>query len=372
MSHSEHVIDNKKKSLRVRIQQQYSAASEFALSTDLNLPNKGVTAIFGPSGSGKTTLLRSIAGLESNLKGDISLNDEYWLSSSLNLPTHKRPIGYVFQEGNLFPHLTADENLQFALKRVTNKSPSSDYEEIVHLLNIQPILTRYPSQLSGGERQRIAIARALLIQPKLLLMDEPLTALDDALKQEILPYLEKVCQHANMPILYVSHSLDEVIRLADFMVVLEKGEVVEQGRTQRLLGKLGTSFTSYQDASVVLTGRVSKQSEEWGLSWLNVNGQDIKIRKGNENIDDTLRIRVQAKDVSLTLREEGKSSILNRLNVTLDELQNDPNDSSMVLVRLLTGDTPILARVTRLSAHTLNLEKGQKLIAQIKSVALLR
>ncbi|MCV2403851.1 molybdenum ABC transporter ATP-binding protein [Marinomonas sp. C2222] len=358
--------------LRVCLQQQYASTSDFSLHLDLDIPSTGVTAIFGPSGSGKTTLLRCIAGLEDRLTGNISLHDDEWLSPSSCLPPHKRPVGYVFQEANLFPHLTAKSNLEFACKRATKVTPSISYEEVIQLLNIAPILSHYPSELSGGERQRVAIARALLIQPKLLLMDEPLTALDETLKQEILPYLEKVCRQANMPILYVSHSLDEVIRLADSMIVLDKGRVIEQGNTQDLLGQLGTAFSHHQGASVVISGKVSERLEEWGLSRLEVNGQDIKIQSGEEKVGDTLRIRVQAKDVSLTLAEDEKSSILNRLKVSVDDIARDPKDQSMVLVRLLAGDTPILARITRLSAHTLDLKKGQHTIAQIKSVALLR
>lgn len=360
------------KSLKVCIKQQYSTASDFVLDVDLAISSNGVTAIFGPSGSGKTTLLRCIAGLETRLTGKISLHEDEWLSSSSCLPTHKRPIGYVFQEANLFPHLTAKSNLEFACKRAANTTPSISYEKVVQLLNIAPILSHYPSQLSGGERQRVAIARALLIQPKLLLMDEPLTALDEGLKQEILPYLEKICRQASIPILYVSHSLDEVIRLADSMIVLDRGKVIEQGNTQALLGQLGTAFSHYQDASVVISGVISEKLDKWGLSLLEFSGQTLKIQSGEEDIGDTLRIRVQAKDVSLSLVEDEKSSILNRLHVIVDEIETDPQDQSMMLIRLLAHHTPILAKVTKLSVHTLDIKKGQHLVAQIKSVALLR
>ncbi|NVK73145.1 MAG: molybdenum ABC transporter ATP-binding protein [Oceanospirillaceae bacterium] len=357
--------------LTIQIKHQHPAPSTFSLEVDLQLPNKGVTALFGQSGSGKTTLLRCIAGLEKNHQSNIYLNKEAWQAGNHSLAAHKRPIGFVFQDANLFPHLTAAQNLQFAIKRADHTKSTIAYSDIIRLLNIKDILPQYPAQLSGGERQRIAIARALLIQPKLLLMDEPLAALDEALKQEILPYLDKVCRYTNIPVLYVSHSLDEVIRLADYMVVLEKGRVKEEGEIQALLGKLGTSFSRYQDASVVVSGHVTRQEEKWGLSWLSFENQTIAFKKGHEKIGDQVRLRIQSKDVSLSRSAQDDSSILNRLSVQIDDLQKDAKDPSLVMVRLLVGSTPILAKITALSAHHLKLEIGQTLFAQIKSVAVL-
>ena len=271
-------LDPSANSLHVRIKQQREGASSFILDVDLQIPSVGVTALFGPSGSGKTTLLRCISGLEKSSKGHISLNGEAWQTSKSPLPSHKRPIGYVFQDANLFPHLTAQENLQ----------------------------------------------------------------------------------------------LDEVIRLADYMVVLEKGSVIEEGKTQTLLGKLGTSFSQYQDASVVISGVVTRQETEWGLSWIRFENQVIAVKQGNEKRGDTLRLRIRSKDVSLSLSKHDDSSILNRLTVKIDGMVTDTKDPSMIMIRLLAGDTPILARITTLSAHKLKLQKGQTVIAQIKSVALLR
>ncbi|NLQ18251.1 molybdenum ABC transporter ATP-binding protein [Marinomonas sp. M1K-6] len=357
--------------LNIHLSQQYSGQSAFALNVDLTLPNTGVTALFGPSGSGKTTLLRCIAGLEKNQQGHIRLNNDQWQDHHTSLPTHRRPIGYVFQDAKLFPHLTAQQNLQFAIQRADKTQTVISSADVIRLMNIESILSQYPAQLSGGERQRVAIARALLIQPKLLLMDEPLAALDETLKQDILPYLERLCRSAKIPILYVSHSLDEVIRLADYMVVLAAGKVIEQGQTQALLGKLGTSFSRYQDASVIIAGTVNRQETEWGLSWLGFDGQAIAFKQAGEKIGDAVRLRIQSRDVSLSLSKQEDSSILNRLTVVIDEIENDPKDPSMTMVRLLAGQTPILAKITRLSAHHLNLKKGQIVIAQIKSVAVL-
>ncbi len=358
--------------LHITIKPPKNAQSRFYLDLDVSIPNTGVTALFGPSGSGKTTLLRYIAGLNNEIQGELRFRGDIWQNQRRTLASHKRPIGYVFQEANLFPHLTAQQNLDFAIKRADKTQSVIAYDEVIQLLNIEDILTRYPSQLSGGESQRVAIARALLIQPKLLLMDEPLAALDEGLKQEILPYLEKVCYQANIPIIYVSHALDEVIRLSDHMLVLEKGKVIEQGETSTLLGQLDSSFSTLQDASVVIAGKVTKQSIEWGLSWVEVHDQSIIVKTANEQIGDTLRLRIQSKDVSLSLSKQEDSSILNRLSAFIDDLCVDPKDASMVLVRLLIGEVPIMARVTALSAHNLSLAKGKSVIAQIKSVALLR
>ncbi|WP_158600757.1 molybdenum ABC transporter ATP-binding protein [Marinomonas hwangdonensis] len=362
------------KGLNIRVFQQHTGQSNFSLDLDLQLPNTGVTALFGPSGSGKTTLLRCIAGLEKSVKGStnhISLNGELWQSHDFWLASHKRPVGYVFQDANLFPHLTAQDNLRFSIQRADKTQPAIHYDDVVELLNIASILTQYPGQLSGGERQRVAMARALLIQPKILLMDEPLAALDDALKQDILPYLERLCHRAKIPILYVSHSLDEVIRLADYMVVLEKGRVLEEGNTQRLISTLGTSFARYQDASMVVSGTVVEQNTEWGLSWLGFENQTIAFKQGKEAIGDSVRLRIQSRDISVSLSKHEDSSILNRLTVVIDDMEKDNKDPSMVMVRLLAGNTPLLAKITALSAHSLKLEKGQTLVAQIKSVAVL-
>lgn len=359
--------------LCVQVTYQHLKTSTFSLDVDLKLPNSGVSALFGPSGSGKTTLLRCIAGLEPNKQSSITLNGEIWQSGTKSIysPAHKRPIGYVFQDANLFPHLSAKENLQFAIKRANSAQPIISYKDVIRLMNIEAILSQYPAQLSGGERQRVAMARALLIQPKLLLMDEPLSALDDALKQEILPYLEQLCRRTSIPIIYVSHSLDEVIRLADYMVVLDKGRAIEEGKTQSLLGKLGTSFSRHQDASVVVSGAVTRQEPKWGLSWISFDNQTIAFKQGDEKLGDLIRLRIQSKDVSLALSKQDNSSILNRLSVLIDDLERDPKDPSMIMVRLLAGTTTILAKITTLSAHNLRLEKGQTIIAQIKSVAVL-
>lgn len=356
----------------LKIQLTKKNATNFVLDIELHLPSQGVTALFGRSGSGKTTLLRCIAGLEKSEIGEVSLNGELWQNSKHWLAPHKRSVGYVFQEASLFPHLSAKENLEFAIKRASVTPAIIDYQEVIALMGIEPLLTKSPSQLSGGERQRIAIARALLIQPKVLLMDEPLSALDEMLKQDILPYLEALCKRVKIPIVYVSHSIDEVIRLADYLVVLDNGKVIDQGVTQAVLGKLPANPIHFQEASVLISGIITEQDDTWGLSTLQFSNHSMRVKRNNEKIGDTIKLRVQSKDVSISLSCEDSSSILNRLCVVIDDLITDSKDPSMVTVRMLAGSTPILANITALSADRLNLRKGLNVIAQIKSAAVLR
>ncbi|MEO9654402.1 molybdenum ABC transporter ATP-binding protein [Marinomonas sp.] len=358
-------------SLYLALESLPSSDRQFSLDVKTKIPPQGVTALFGPSGSGKTSLLRAIAGLDSHLTGDIIFGDQVWQSQTYRLATYRRPIGYVFQESSLFEHLNGEQNLRFALNRADTSQLQIQYSDVVELMQIGPLLKRYPHQLSGGERQRIAIARALLIQPKLLLMDEPLSALDDALKQEILPYLETLCHQTQLPIIYVSHALDEVIRLADNMLVLHSGRITDQGPTQELLGKLGTTFCHYQDASVVIQGKLSAENASWGLSELHFDGQRLRVKTPERKIGEDVKVRVQAKDVSLSLSAHDDTSILNRLQVKVDQIAQEPNDNSMFTIRLLAGKTPILARITGLSVHHLQLKTGMTLYAQIKSVAVI-
>lgn len=201
----------------------------FRLDVDLTLPGRGVTALFGHSGSGKTTLLRCIAGLERSPQGFLSFKGEVWQDAATWLPTYRRPLGYVFQEASLFPHLTVMGNLRYGLRRVT-AGQRAHLEQAIELLGIAPLLKRRPDRLSGGERQRVGIARALAVNPRVLLMDEPLAALDHQRKQEILPYLERLHDTLAIPVLYVSHSPDEVARLADHLVVMEDGQALARDR----------------------------------------------------------------------------------------------------------------------------------------------
>ncbi|MCK6189181.1 molybdenum ABC transporter ATP-binding protein [Pseudomonas sp. EYE_354] len=355
----------------VRLQLQYSG---FALDVDLHLPGRGVTALYGHSGSGKTTCLRCIAGLERADNGFIQVNGDVWQDSrnGLFVPPHKRALGYVFQEASLFPHLCVRANLEFGLKRIPRQQRRVDMTQAAELLGIAHLLERNPLHLSGGERQRIGIARALLTSPRLLLMDEPLAALDSQRKAEILPYLERLHDELDIPVLYVSHAQDEVARLADHIVLLNEGKALASGPIGETLARLDLPLARGDDAGVVINGTVSAYDAHYQLLTLQLPGSVLPMRVAHAPlaVGKALRVKVQARDVSLSLQAEEHSSILNRLPVTVIE-QMPADNSAHVLVRLEADGTSLLARITRYSRDQLHLHPGQQLWAQIKAVAVL-
>jgi molybdate transport system ATP-binding protein len=347
----------------------------FSLDVDLQLPGRGVTALFGHSGSGKTTCLRAIAGLERPSGGLLRVNGEVWQDDrqGLFLPTHRRPLGYVFQEASLFPHLSVRRNLEFGMKRVGRaggEGGAGRWAQTIELLGIEHLLERHPDRLSGGERQRVAIARALLTEPRLLLLDEPLAALDGKRKAEILPYLERLHDELDIPMLYVSHAPDEVARLADHLVLLDNGRVAACGPLQQTLARLDLPPAFADDAGVVLHTQVGAHEDEDHLTRLDFAGGAIYVARRPEALGSPLRCRVHARDVSLTLEKQSGSSILNIIAATVVDVA-DTDSPAQVLVRLDAAGTPLLARITRRSQHLLALHPGQALWAQIKAVALL-
>ncbi|MHC8381099.1 molybdenum ABC transporter ATP-binding protein [Pseudomonas sp. LB3P14] len=357
--------------IHTRLKHRYS---EFALEVDLQLPGRGVTALYGHSGSGKTTCLRCIAGLEKAEQGFIQVNDEVWQDSDKKIfvPPHKRALGYVFQEASLFPHLSVLANLEFGLKRIPRQQRRVDMAHATELLGIGHLLDRHPQNLSGGERQRIGIARALLTSPKLLLMDEPLAALDSQRKNEILPYLQRLHDELDIPVLYVSHSQDEVARLADHLVLLSNGKALASGTIGETLARLDLPLALGDDAGVVIEGRVSAHDADYQLLTLQLPDTTLNIRVAHSPMaaGQALRCKVQARDVSLSLQSVEQSSILNRLPVTvISEMGAD--NAAHVLIRLDAGGTPLLARITRYSRDQLGVHPGQQLWAQIKAVAVL-
>ncbi|MGR3885430.1 molybdenum ABC transporter ATP-binding protein [Pseudomonas sp. 1152_12] len=357
--------------IEVRLQLNYAG---FALEVDLNLPGRGVTALYGHSGSGKTTCLRCIAGLERAKDGVVQINGEVWQNSrnAVFVPPHKRAVGYVFQEASLFAHLSVRANLEFGLKRIPPNLRRVDMAQATELLGIGHLLERHPQHLSGGERQRIGIARALLTSPRLLLMDEPLAALDSQRKSEILPYLERLHDELDIPVLYVSHAQDEVARLADHIVLLSDGKALASGPIGETLARLDLPLALGDDAGVVINGTVSAYDEHYQLLTLRLPDSPLQIRVAHTTLllGKQLRVKVQARDVSLSLQAQESSSILNRLPVTVTgEISADNN--AHVLVRLDAGGTPLLARITRFSRDQLRLQPGQTLWAQIKAVAVL-
>ena len=236
----------------------------FALDVDLELPGRGITAFFGPSGSGKTTLLRAIAGLERITDGRLVVGGEVWQDGGRCLPTHARPLGYVFQEASLFPHLSVRANIEYGMRRAG--APANGFDDIVELLGIAPLLEREPGRLSGGERSRVAIARALVTAPRLLLMDEPLAALDAARKAEFMPYLERLHRQLAIPVLYVTHAIDEVARLADHLVLLDDGRVQASGPTAETLTRTDLPLARGDDASAIIVGTVAVQDDAYRLT----------------------------------------------------------------------------------------------------------
>ena len=342
---------------------------DFRLDVDLDIPGQGITALLGPSGCGKTTLLRAIAGLECCREGFLKVGDRVWQSARQFVPTHRRSLGYVFQEANLFAHLSVRGNLEYGLKRVPAAERKVSLSKVIELLGISHLLERGTDQLSGGERQRVAIARALAVSPGILLMDEPLSALDLARKQEIMPYLESLHGELDIPVLYVSHSADEVARLADHLVLLDSGRVKATGPIGRMLTRLDLPMAHGGDAEALVEAVVAGHDEDYELTYLDFPGGRFAVAHKALPNGRSVRLRIAARDVSLTMEHQSGTSILNIFPVTIDEI--NPTGGAQVTVRLLAGGVPLLSRVTRKSAALLGLEPGKKVYAQVKSVALL-
>jgi molybdate transport system ATP-binding protein len=344
--------------------------SDFLLDVELALPGQGVSALFGPSGCGKTTVLRALAGLE-HAAGRVALDGEVWQDDARGLfvPTHRRAIGYVIQEAALFPHLDVRGNLDYARRRAGAARVA--LEPVVELLGIGALMARKPDTLSGGERQRVAIARALAAAPRLLLMDEPLAALDAARKAELLPYLERLHRELALPIVYVSHAIDEVARLAHQLVLLERGRIVAAGAVGEVMARLDLPTAQGETAGVVLDAVLAERDAQWQLVRLQVGeGFSVWARDPGFEIGRALRLRLLARDVSLARAPQTGSSIGNQLRGTVETIADDEHPA-LALVRVRVGDNPVLARLTRRSAHALGLQAGMPVWAQVKTVALM-
>ena len=341
----------------------------FTLDVELTLPGRGVTALFGHSGSGKTSLLRCIAGLERPARGRLVVKGQTWQDEHSWLPTHRRPIGYVFQEASLFPHLSVLGNLQFGLRRSAGAARVG-LDQAIELLGIGQLLNRQPETLSGGERQRVGIARALAVGPEILLMDEPLAALDLKRKQEILPYLERLHDELAIPVIYVSHSPDEVARLADHIVALDGGRVVAAGPLGETLARLDLPIRLGEDVGVVLDATVGEIDAEWHLARVDFAGGSLWTRDRGIPVGHHVRVRVLARDVSLAVTDPGASSIQNNLDGRVDALGDDEHPG-LLLVRVQIGASRLVARLTRRSAAQLGIAEGLPVRVQVKSVALM-
>ena len=340
----------------------------FMLDANFSIPDRGITVVFGPSGSGKTTLLRAIAGLEKSDKGFLKIGDSVWQKGEDFLATHKRQIGYVFQDAALFDHLDVKGNLNFVVKRAIGLK--EDFIESIHnLLEIKTLLNRKTTQLSGGERQRVAIARALLTNPKILLLDEPLSALDLKRKNEILPYLDSIHNDLEIPILYVTHSQDEMSRLADHLLLIEDGNIVGSGPVNDMLTRFDMPLSHGGDAVSIIEAEVLKRDSEFNLMHLDFLGGQFIVPDNSFPVQTKVRIRVVARDVSLTKSKQVDTSILNIFPAMVQEIVNE--GEAQVMVRLQIKDTILLACITRKSSYKLRLEKGSEVFVQVKSVAIL-
>ena len=352
----------------------------FTLHAALDLPPRGITALFGPSGSGKTTLLRCVAGLERPQQAVVRIHGETWQDDTVKawLPPWRRPVGYVFQEASLFDHLDVRANLDYARKRAEPHGTGRiGIDDAVGLLGIGHLLTRRTNALSGGERQRVAIARALASQPRLLLLDEPLAALDHARRQEILPWLERLRDELDMPMLYVTHSADEVARLADTLVVFEQGKVVAAGPTAAVLADATASVMPGEDAGALLEGTVEERDERWQLIRISFHGGELWLPDAGVLPGRRARVRVLARDVSVATQLPEATSIQNLIACTVDAIA-PAGHPSQVIVRLRCNGPPqdsvppsmLLARITARAADSLQLTPGTQAWAQVKSAAL--
>ena len=344
----------------------------FTLNVDLHLPGSGVTVLYGPSGSGKTTCLRAIAGLEQATSSYLSVNGQVWQDDSVGVfvPTYRRSLGYVFQEASLFPHLSMRRNLEFGMRRVPERTRQVSLQHAVELLGIRHLLDRLPEKLSGGEKQRVAIARALVTSPRILLMDEPLAALDIKRKQEILPYLERLHAELEIPVIYVSHVPEEIARLADHVVILEYGQVIASGTMNEILTRLDLPIQLGEDAGTLLAGVVAEVDNQWDLARIEFDGGNIWTRDYGIPAGHSVRVRILARDISIALQPHNDTSIMNILPASVEQLAEDAHPGSM-LVRLTTRGVPLIARITRHSAAKLDLQPGQQVWVQIKAVALM-
>ncbi len=335
-----------------------------------NIPSSGVTAVFGRSGSGKSTLLNVLCGLLTPETGEVTFRKSRLLDTklSINVPVWKRKIAVVFQDARLFPHLSILDNLFFGSR---NKLQSGRFKELTTLLGIEHLLDSKPNKLSGGERQRVAIARALLSEPDLLLMDEPLASLDLPRKREVMQYLNQLTDNIDIPIVYVTHSLEEVMHLADYLLVLESGKVADFGTVEKVWN--GDSLSLWQEGeqhSALLTAKVSERHPDYAMRKMKVAGHTLWVpdQEFNEKQNECMRIRIDAKDVSVTLSPIVGSSIRNVIPVEVIDIE-ELNDHSSLLTLALNEELALKSILTRWATEELKLHQGSKVYAQIKGVS---
>ena len=345
-----------------------SRATGFELRASFSLRDKGVTVLFGPSGCGKTSVLRAVAGLE-RAKGRVVIGGDVWQddASGVFVPTHKRSLGYIFQEPSLFPHLNVEENLKFGFKKHTMTASLKRMNEAVELLGIGSLLRRREHELSGGEKQRVAIARSIAMNPDVLLMDEPLSALDWVRKKEILPWLERLKDELSIPIVYVTHSLSEMSRLADDIILMEAGRVKFAGPFTEALSNLEQPFKIGDETCSILEGLVVEKNPQWSSMIVQSDGIPFELPDSGEPCGANVRIKIRARDVSLSIEEPSRTSIRNHFKAVVEDM--DADQGAHQIVKLRAGSSVVLASLMKRSIHELGITKGAAVWAQIKSVA---
>lgn len=352
-----------------RIRLTLSRSTGFTLDVDLTLPNGGVTVLFGVSGCGKTTVLRSAAGLE-KAKGYVRIAGRVWQDDEKRIfvPTYERRIGYVFQEASLFDHLNVRENLRFGLKRISDKDGEKRLDDVVELLGIGHLLERRTSELSGGERQRCAIARSLAIKPTALFMDEPLAALDHARRLEIMPWIDRLKKELNLPILYVTHSEEEVMRLADRLAVIDNGKLVDNGPVAETWLHLMQKKGRKASRSLLVMGTVEERDSDWSLMKVVSGAMHFWVRDTGVALGSSVRLMVNADDVSLSVSKPSQTSIQNVFPCTVAAI-DDGSDPSRKVVQVEAAGTVIMSELTARAAHELQLRPGMDVWAQVKTIA---
>ena len=352
-------------SLSIRISHAFDG---FELDFDQDTPLEGVTALFGPSGSGKTSVLNAIAGFLRPASGDIRFGTTCWVSDAgtVWIPPHRRSVGSVFQDAQLFPHLTVRGNLEYADRRADKENPGRSFSDVVSAMALEPLFDRRPQTLSGGEKQRVAIARTLLTRPKLLLLDEPLSALDNARKGDLLPFLETLKSNFALPTIYVSHDVDEVSRIADRVIMMEGGRVVAAGRTDEVLSRYGLEAgrNPYEETSTLI-GSVDRTEDDLlavyvgaATIWL---AADVQLETGTQ-----IRLSIAARDVSIALERPSEISIQNMIAATVESLHPTKRPAFQTVTLSVDGQV-LQARVTRKAVKDLALEPGREVFALIKS-----
>lgn len=349
-----------------------AAVGHFTLDVSLDIPPFGVTGVFGPSGCGKTTLLRCVAGLHRASTGSIRWGEEVWQDADQFVPPHARGVGYVSQHADLFPHMSVLENLEYGAKRAPPGERRVARDDVVRWLELEPLLSRGVGRLSGGERQRAAMGRALLAEPRILLLDEPLSALDEPARRDVLRHLEPILARIDFPVVFVSHAVQEVSRLADHFVWLRNGRVADAGPVTRIVGGLEFAQWLGDERGVVLDGEVASHDVEYDLSVVTTALGAVTVPRRPEALGTRVRVQIKARDVSLGLAPQDSSSILNELPLHVLEMADLSSSDCLVrLGRVEVDDAVLLAKITRKSRVQLGLQPQSSVFARVKSVAVL-